>query len=305
MSLSDPLEPRVAAPLAGIRRMGQVASAAAGHTWIEGFFRFGYIVRGVIYLIPGVLALELALGTHGATITQTDAIEMIGHQFLGRILLLVVAVGLASYSLWGVNRAVLDPLHQGHSPRGLARRFGYAMSALAHAGLLAATLRYLSIALPLTASHQDWSTELLAKPFGAWLVGIIGVCWIAGSGIGEIARGWQGRFKQDLAFDRMSSFERRWAVPLGRFGTVARGGVFTIVGMLMVAAALHVAPHRQGGMDGALLELARQPFGRLLLGAAALGLIAFGAYSMMCARWMRMHANPHEQRSRRFSSHPS
>ena len=305
MSLSDPLEPRVAAPLAAVHRMGRVASAAAGHAWIEGFSRFGYVVRGAIYLIPGVLALEQALGAHGAAITQTGAIEMIGQQPLGRILLIVVAFGLAGYTQWGVIRAVLDPLHQGHSSRGLARRFGYAMSALAHAGLLAATLRYLSIALPLTGSHQDWSTELLARPFGAWLVGIIGVCWIAGSGIGEIARGWRGGFKQDLAFERMGSFERRWSVPLGRFGTVARGGVFTIVGMLLVAAALHVAPHRQGGMDGALLELARQPFGRLLLGAAALGLIAFGAYSMMCARWMRMHATSHEQGSRRSSFHPS
>ena len=250
-------------------------------------------------MIPGVLALELAFGAHGAAITQTGAIEMIGQQPLGRILLLVVAIGLAGYALWGVIRAVLDPLRKGHSPRGLANRFGFAMSALAYAGLLAATLGYL-LALPHTAGHQDWSVGLLARPFGAWLVGIIGLCWIAGSGIGEIVRGWRGGFKKDLAFERMSTVERRLAVPLGRFGTVARGVVFTIVGILLVTAALHASPHRQGGMDGALLELARQPFGRALLCAAALGLIAFGAYSVMCARWMRMRADPDSHRS-----HPS
>jgi hypothetical protein len=42
-------------------------------------------------------------------------------------------------------------------------------------------------------------------------------------------------------------------------------------------------------MDGALLALARQPFGRMLLAAAGLGLVAFGVFSAMCARWMRMH----------------
>ena len=304
-SLSKPVDPAITASLTHVQRIGRIASAALENTWVECFYRFGYIVRGVIYMMPGVLALELALGAHGAAITQTGAIEMIGQQSLGRVLLLLVATGLASYSLWGLIRAVLDPLRKGHSPSALAKRFGFGMSALAYAGLLAATLRYLSGALPHTAIQQDWSVGVLARPFGAWLVGIIGLCWIAGAGIGEIVRGWRGSFEKDLAFERMSIVERRWAGPLGRFGTVARGGVFTIVGMLMVAAALHAHPHRRGGMDGALLELARQPFGRALLAAAALGLIVFGMYSVMCARWMRMRADPHAQGWRRSATHPA
>jgi len=300
MSLPHPLEPPANAPTALAHRIGEVADAAANNAWVELMSRFGYFVRGVVYILPGVLALELALGAHGAAITQTGAIEMIGRQPQGRILLVVVAVGLASYALWGVIRAVLDPLHKGHSPRGLAKRFGFAMSALAYAGLFTATLGYLSGSVPHNASHQDWSTGLLARPFGAWIVGIIGLCWIAGAGIGEIVRGWRGEFEKDLALANMGSMERKWAVPLGRFGTVARGAVFTIVGMLLVAAALHANAHRQVGLDGALLELARQPFGRALLASAALGLIAFGTYSVMCARWMRMRADPDSHRS-----HPS
>lgn len=298
MSLSNPVEPRRTAPLDLAQRVERAASAASEHPWIEHSSRFGYVVRGVIYMLPGVLALQLALGAHGAAITQTGAIEMIGRQPLGRILLIVVAIGLAGYSLWGVIRAVFDPLDRGHSPRGLAKRFGFAMSALAYAGLFAATLRFLSSAVPHAASHQDWSTGLLARPLGAWLVGIIGVCWIAGAGIGEMVRGWKAGFKKDLAFERMGTIERRWAVPLGRFGTVARGAVFTIVGILLVTAALHANPHQQSGMDAALLALAHQPFGRVLLAAAALGLIAFGAYSVMCARWMRMRASPHAMNPR-------
>lgn len=263
--------------------------------------RFGYIVRGVIYIMPGVLALQLALRAHGGAITQTGAIQMIGQQSGGRVLLIAVAVGLAGYALWGVFRAALDPLHKGHSPKGLAKRSGFAMSALAYAGLFAATLRFLAGALPHTASQRDWSVGLLEKPFGAWLVGIIGVCWIAGAGIGEIARGWKAGFEEDLALERMGATESRLAIPLGRFGTVARGAVFTIVGMLLVAAALHVRHPSAGGLDGALLELARQPYGRALLAAAALGLIAFGTFSVMCARWMRMPDATHAQHSR--SSH--
>ena len=288
MSLSEPPAPSFAAGPTVVRSVGGAANAAAARPSIERFLRFGYVVRGVIYLIPGVLALELALGAHGGAINQTGAIELIGQQPMGRALLLVVATGLAGYTAWGLLRAVFDPLHKGRSPGGLAKRFGFVMSALAHAGLLVATLRFLVGTVPHAAAGQDWSARLLARPFGAWMVGIIGLGWIGGSGIGEIIRGWRAEFVRDLALERTGAGERTLALLLGRFGTVARGVVFTIVGVLLVAAAMHVKSHSAGGLDGALLELARQPIGRVLLAAAALGLMAFGAFSVMCARWMRM-----------------
>ena len=181
------------------------------HPWIELFFRFGYIVRGVIYTIPGLLALKMALGAHGGTVTQTGAIQMIGRQPLGRVLLVLVAIGLAGYALWGIFRAVFDPLHKGRSATGLAKRFGFTMSALAYAGLLAATIRLLTRH---HAATQDWSISLLAEPYGHWLVGVIGVLWVAGSGIGEIVRGWRGSFEKDLALERVSPAER--GLELGR-----------------------------------------------------------------------------------------
>ena len=287
MSHSSPPSP-LATAAGAAHRTGHAASTAARNPWIEWLARYGLIVRGIIYIVPGVLALQLALGRHGAAMTQTGAIDMIGHQPFGRALLVAMAVGLAGYSLWGVIRVVFDPLHKGHSALGLAKRFGFATSALAYASLLVATLGYMG-ALPHVAKPHDWSAALLAKPYGALLVGIIGLCWIAGAGIAEIIRGWRGSFREDLDLGRIGPAERRWAMRLGRFGIVARGVVFTIVGMLLVGAALHANPHHANGMDGALLALSRQPFGRLLLAAAGSGPIAFGVFSAMCARWMRMH----------------
>ena len=288
MSLANPPAPGLVAARA-TPRTGSGSRAPAGGRWIEPVARFGLIVRGIIYAVPGLLALQLALGMHGAAITQSGAIEMIGHQPFGRGLLVAVAIGLAGYALWGVIRTIFDPLRRGHSPTGLAKRFGYAMSAFAYASLFVATLRYLTGALQHVAAPRDWTAPLLANPWGAWLLGIIGVCWIAGAGVAEIVRGWRGSFAADLDLGRVGDEERRWAMRLGRFGIVARGIVFTIIGILLVAAALHANPNHGFGMDGALLALARQPYGRILLAAAGLGLVAFGAFSVMCARWMRMH----------------
>ena len=287
MPLASPVSLRIVGPPV-VPRTGSAPRVAAGRRWLEPIARFGFIVRGIIYALPGVLALQLALGMHGAAITQTGAIDVIAHQSFGRGLLVAIAIGLAGYALWGVIRTIFDPLHRGHSPAGLAKRFGYAMSAFAYASLFVATLRYLTGALQHVAAPRDWTAPLLANPWGAWLLGIIGVCWIAGAGVAEIARGWRGRFAEDLDLERMGGAERHWAMRLGRAGIVARGFVFTIIGILLVAAALHATPDQGFGMDGALLALARQPYGRILLAAAGLGLVAFGAFSVMCARWMRM-----------------
>jgi hypothetical protein len=291
--------PTSTAPLAGVsaaaHHAGHGARKAAGSAWVTRLVRYGYFVRGIIYVVPGVLALQLALGGDGAAATQTGAamtqvgaIEMIGRQPFGRVLLAAVAVGLAGYVLWGVIRAVFDPLDRGHSPRGLATRFGFASSAIAYVGFLAVTLGIVAGPLSHVAAPPDWTAGLLAKPFGAWIVGIIGLFWIAGAGIGEIARGWQGSFERDLELDRMGHAERWWMARLGRVGTVTRGVVFTTVGIFLVATALHANPHHATGMDGALLGLERQPFGRVLLAGAAVGLIVFGVFSMLSARWARI-----------------
>jgi hypothetical protein len=267
--------------------MSELSRGVAANPWITRLARFGHVVRGIIYFVPGALALRLAFGQHGHTTTQAGAIDLIGRQPIGRFLLIPVGVGLAGYAIWGVTRAVLDPLQRGHSPAGLAQRFGYASSAIAYAALLAATMGYLTGAVAHVAPARDWSVGLLAHPFGAWIVGLVGACWILGSGLPQVVQGWRADFVRDLSLERFGAGERQWAMRLGRVALVARGLVFTIIGLLLVSAALHRNPRGEGGLDGALLVLTHQSFGRLLLGAAGIGLMAFGVYSAMCARWMR------------------
>jgi len=74
----------------------------AGHRWLDTWMRAGQFGRGIVYLIPGVFALRLAVGAGGTTIGQTRALEMIGRQPFGRAMLVVVTIGLAGYTLWGL-----------------------------------------------------------------------------------------------------------------------------------------------------------------------------------------------------------
>src|SRR5512135_3667957 len=99
------------------------ARQAAFTPLVETLTRIGYAVRGLIYVVMGVLALQVALGKGGALANPQDAIAAIGRQPPGQLLLWIVLVGLISYALWGVIRAVFDPLHKGDDPKGLLTRF--------------------------------------------------------------------------------------------------------------------------------------------------------------------------------------
>ena len=137
------------APRLGVLAGDRHDAAPAGHRaprkrWIEWFARPGFVIRGIIYFVPGVLALEWALGRHRQPTSQASAIDVIGKGPFGHALLVVVAVGLAGYAAWGIVRALYDPLHRGHSPVGIALRLGYAASAIAYLGLLAATVGLLT-----------------------------------------------------------------------------------------------------------------------------------------------------------------
>lgn len=266
----------------------RAAKEVAENPWVVRFLRFGYVARGLVYIVVGVLALRLSMGIRDVAMSQSGALAVIGRQPFGHTLLVAIAVGLASYALWQVIRAVADPNHEGgRSRKGIAKRLGFAASALGYLALTVITFQFIIGPRPRTATPYGWTAWVLEKPLGAWLVGLIGLAWMAIVVLAIIST-WRDFFDRNLDIDRRSRVERRWAKGLGRIGIATRGLVFIIIGVLMVGSALHANSQHLTGIDGALLGLARQPFGRTLLAAAGLGLVAFGTFSMMCARWMRI-----------------
>ncbi len=264
------------------------ARQAAANPWTERLTRLGYVIRGLVYGIPGLLALELAFGVGGGqAVSPTGAIEFLGAKPYGNIILIAIAIGLAGYSVWGLIRAVLDPYRKGSDVPGLAARFGYIVSAFGYATLLVATIQYLMGTAVSSNNPADWSAKLLAMPWGRAIIAIVGLGWMAG-GVWQIYRGYATDFKSEFKLREMNRQERTWSVLVGRFGLAARGVVFVLIGLFLVQAAVFVNPAQAKGLDGALLALAQKPYGAILVGVVALGLIAFGIYSMLCARWMRI-----------------
>jgi hypothetical protein len=265
--------------------------ATTDNPWVERLARWGYVVRGVLYGVVGLLALQVALNHGGATTDKNGAIGTIAAQPFGKLLLVLVVVGLVGYALWGFIRAILDPLHRGTDAKGIAQRIGYAVSGLSYGSLVIPTMNFLlgtgQSGQGQSGGSQEISAKLLSLPFGPWLVGLLGLIAVGG-GLGQIAQAWTAGFAKDFKTGEMSADEQKWATRIGQFGLGARGVVFAMLGFFLVESALTTDPKKAQGLDGALQTLAQQPHGPWLLGIVALGLIAFGVYSVLSARWIKV-----------------
>jgi len=272
------------------QQAGKAVLAEAKHNaaspWVQWLERFGFLTRGVIYIVIGLLALQLAIGAGGATENPTSAIALIGRQPFGKLLLALVAVGLAGYALWGFVRAILDPLGRGTDAKGLIDRAGFLFSGISYAGLSIATV--LALLNKPSGSARGSTTgvpaTLMTGPWAKWLVIAFGLFWI-GAGIGQLAVAYTAHFMRDLKAGTMSVQEVKTATWLGKLGYAARGIVFVLIGLIILQTDFAVGAKQAQGFDGALAALAHAPYGGILLGAVAIGLVLFGVYSALCAKW--------------------
>src|SRR5918992_1253022 len=106
-------------------------AARRASPWVERIPRFGYAAKGVVYVVMGVLAVLAAVNAGaGSTTDQNGAFQTIEEAPFGQVLLGVVAVGLVGYVLWRSIQVVADPDDEGTGAKGVAKRIGYAGSAL-------------------------------------------------------------------------------------------------------------------------------------------------------------------------------
>src|SRR5450432_1405969 len=276
-----------------LKQDGQgLAHRAVTSRLMETLMRFGYLVRGLIYGVIGVLAIQVAVGGGGTLDDPQGAIVTMGKTPVGGIVLYAILVGLIGYALWGVIRAVFDPLNKGTGLKGIAQRIGYAVSAISYALLALATYGLISGAASAarngaqSTQNQQTTASILSNSWGPWVVGI-GAAIVMIVGLAQIIQGFGPDFERQFQRYALSSNQQKWIDRLGRFGTAARGVVFTMIGLFLFLAAYRNDPSQVKGFDGALTALLHQPYGPWLLGIVALGLIAFGIYSAMCGLWLR------------------
>lgn len=276
-----------------VRDAQQEARRAVNNPWAERFARLGYVTKGIVYILIGILALRTAAGAGGTPADRQGALLAVYAEPFGRALLALITIGLAAFGLWSLVQALLDTDHKGTSAKGIIERIGYAVVAFSYLGLAIAAGRLAagsgSAGKSSDTSTQDWTARLLDKPLGVALVIVVGVV-VLGVAVALAQRAWGAKFQEELELARMSETMRRGVIVLGRIGHAALAFVFAVIGLFLIVAAVKHDPHQAKGLGGALTTTAQQPFGPALLAVVALGLAAYGVFSLAQGRYRRISA---------------
>ena len=263
-------------------------AARKASPWIERLARAGYAAYGLVYALVGVLAVRAAFGGGGEAASQEGALRQVLFAPLGRALLGIIVIGLLAYAVWRLFQGFLDPENEGTDAKGIVKRSDHVINGLFHAALaFSAGQLALGSGGGGGGSPGDWTARLLAQPLGRWLAAIAGAV-IVGAGLYQFYKAYTADFRDELKLGEMGGWEKTWATRSGRLGYAARGVVFGVIGVFLIQATLQTDPDEARGLGGALETLAHGPFGPYVLGAVAFGLVAYGVFMLVVARYRRI-----------------
>ncbi|HEY0899358.1 MAG TPA: DUF1206 domain-containing protein [Sphingobacteriaceae bacterium] len=247
--------------------------------------RAGLIAKGTVYCLLGLLAFMTAFHIGGQTASQTDksgVFDFIYQLTGGKILLALVAAGLVCYCIWRMIQAFGDTESKGTDAKGLAIRGRYLFSGLVY-GSLAFYAGMMLFSQPSGSgdNNQDLVRELLSKPFGQYLVGIAAAI-LLGVGIYQINYGLSEKYRKHV--DRAGG-NKEVLLGAGKIGYVARGIVWLVIAWLFFKAALKASSAEAGDTAKAFGWLQEATYGSYLLGAVGIGLIFYGVFNFIRARY--------------------
>jgi hypothetical protein len=273
------------APAAPARHARSAADRVARTRQFEWLARAGLAARGVVYMVIGVLAVKLALGDGGKTTNQQGALKTIAQQPFGKVLLILVAIGLFGYALWRLVRAAVG--HGLEQADDTKERVDSAFSGFGYAALFVTAIGILIGSGSGGGDPGKATGGVLDWPGGQVLVAIAGIV-IVGVGLQQGYKAIKKKFLDESKTEEMSDRVRAAFTGLGVFGYLARMVVFGLIGYFLFKAAIDYDPDKAVSLDGALAGLGQASNGPLLLGIVAAGLIGFGAYSFADARYRKV-----------------
>jgi hypothetical protein len=262
----------------------QAAKRAENSTALEVLARLGLVSRGIVWLVVGALAVQVALGDK-ARADKNGALEAIKDKPFGKLLLVVLVIGFVGYGVWRLLEAAVGHTQEEGRKRWMKRGASLFRGAI-YLGLAVNTLKFLA-----SGGGNDKTEPLTARVMratgGRSLVFLVGAGLVVG-GLAMTVQAFRQKFEDKLDESAMPASLRDATGVIGTAGLASRGLVFAFIGGFLVDAAIRFDPNKAKGLDATLKTLAQQPFGRVLLFAAAVGLLAFALWSFIEARYRKI-----------------
>ena len=269
--MNDPLEP------------SPELAAEGKFQWLT---RLGFAARGMLYILIGFLVIAT-----GRTEDLTGAIEYVGHG-LGKVLLIAIAAGLATYSLWRLSDAALGTEHPGTDWKALGKRAVAGGIGVIYAYLSYKALRVILAGRAGTMGTADQADTVLDLPGGDLVLSAVAI----GLAIGGANQLWKAVHCKFMRRLREGAGRKEWIKWMGRLGYAARGIIFFVIAWTIYRAATNHKATEAGNLERAL-DILRGPY----LVPIAAGLMLFGLFSLVEARYRTIHKPPTDQMKRRIA----
>jgi hypothetical protein len=253
---------------------------------LELIARAGLVVKGVLYAIVGILAWRLAAGLGGKVTSLQGALVELLRQPFGSALILAAAIGLFGYTAWRTLQGFLDTDRRGRSWQALGVRSSYVARGAIHAVIGWKALQLYRGVPSRAPGPDDFVSDVFAWPLGQWLVLAAGLGLLAYA-LYQLYRAWAGKLGKHFDATRLRREMGNWAIHASRAGIAARGLVFVVLAWYLLRSGWNVNPAEVAGSAEAIRVLGYppEPFGSWLLGATGLGLLAYGLYELLQARY--------------------
>ncbi|TXS57059.1 DUF1206 domain-containing protein [Streptomyces sp. t39] len=250
--------------------------------------RWGLAARGVLYVLIGVIALQIAFGDGGEQADRGGALAELAGKPFGSVMLWALGVGLVGMALWRLSEAAFGAAGE---DGGKARKRALSGARFVFYAFVAYSVLSFAAGEGGGGSGDQQSKDVTARalelPGGQWIVALAGAgVVVAGVWVG--ARAVLRKYRKHLKRGSMSRHARRFTDVTGVGGGVARGAVFAVIGVFVARAALEYDPDEAKGFDDALRTFAQTPAGPWLLALIAAGLALFGIFSFAMARWRKV-----------------
>jgi MFS family permease len=266
-----------------------VGQRAQQSDWMDKAIRAGLVAYGVVHLLVGWLALQLAFGESEGKASNKGAMQELAQQPFGEVLVWAIAIGMFLLVLWrGLEAAVGHQDKDEGSDRWKARAVSV-MKAVIYAAVGISALNVV-IGAQSSKGGSTWTKTVMEWPAGQWIVAAVGVAVII-YGLNHVRKGFTEDYAKHLDAEGKSGNTGKAYLMFGKVGYIGKGIAIAIVGMLVLYGGLTHDPKKSGSLDQALHKLLTYPFGQIALVVVAAGIICYGLFCFARAR----HLSPSDK----------
>lgn len=250
----------------------------------------GYISKGIVYALIGLLALFSAFNMGGQKAGKLAVIDYLENKPFGNVLVFILGIGLICYSIWRIFESLKDPEKIGNDTKGVIKRIGFFISGCIYSIIgLIAIIDALNL-ISLFKSDSDSTNSVLTGTTGALIFMVISI-GLLGKGIYQFVKVYKGNFLHKFYLKSITTMaKRKYIQRIGYAGLISRGLVTIIISYFFITTGLTLNGASSNNVKGtaeAFSFIQEQAFGKWLLGTVAIGMVCYGIFMFTKAAYRK------------------